>query len=69
MSETVEGRAVEEAALRRSPLDAVHGRAGAVVRGQDGCVVPASYGDARAEYEAVRGGGAGLFDLSSRGRA
>lgn len=26
------------------------------------------YGDARAEYEAVRGGGAGLFDLSSRGR-
>src|SRR3982751_295538 len=25
-------------------------------------------GDARAEYEAVRGGGAGVFDLSSRGR-
>jgi folate-binding protein YgfZ len=30
--------------------------------------MPASYGDAAAEYEAVRGGGAGLFDLSSRGR-
>src|SRR5688500_6101483 len=33
-----------------------------------GASVPASYGDAAAEYEAVRGGGAGLFDLSSRGR-
>lgn len=29
---------------------------------------PAHYGDAAAEYEAVRGGGAGLFDLSARGR-
>jgi folate-binding protein YgfZ len=28
----------------------------------------ASFGDAAAEYEAVRGGGAGLFDLSARGR-
>ena len=28
----------------------------------------AHYGGAGAEYEAVRGGGAGLFDLSSRGR-
>src|ERR1041385_6456840 len=28
----------------------------------------AHYGDAGAEYEAVRGGGAGVFDLSSRGR-
>lgn len=27
----------------------------------------ASFGDAGAEYEAVRGGGAGLFDLSARG--
>jgi folate-binding protein YgfZ len=68
MSEAVESRAAGEAALRRSPLDEVHGRAGTVVREQDGCLVPASYGDARAEYEAVREGGAGLFDLSSRGR-
>jgi aminomethyltransferase len=30
--------------------------------------VPADYGDARAEYDAVREGGAGLFDLSARGR-
>src|SRR5437868_15097309 len=69
MSEAVESRAVEAAALRRSPLEAAHARAGASVREQDGCLVPAHYGDAGAEYEAVRGGaGAGLFDLSSRGR-
>src|SRR5919202_2993445 len=69
MSEAVEGHAVEETTVRRSPLDETHRRAGAVMREQDGCLVPASYGDARAEYDAVRGGaGAGLFDLSSRGR-
>src|SRR5205085_3254236 len=69
MSEAVESRSVEAAALRRSPLEAAHLRAGASVREQDGCLVPAHYGDARAEYDAVRGGeGAGLFDLSSRGR-
>jgi folate-binding protein YgfZ len=69
MSEAVEGHAVEETSLRSSPLDETHRRAGALMREQDGCLVPASYGDARAEYDAVRGGGgAGLFDLSSRGR-
>ena len=31
-------------------------------------VVPASDGETALEYEAVRGGGAGLFDLSARGR-
>jgi len=30
--------------------------------------VPANYGDASVEYAAVRGGGAGLIDLSARGR-
>ena len=30
--------------------------------------VPDDYGDPRAEYAAVRDGGAGLFDLSTRGR-
>src|SRR5215210_6704255 len=65
MAETIES----QAALRRSPLEESHRRAGAQLREDDGCVVPASYGDAAAEYEAVRGGGAGLFDLSSRGRA
>src|ERR1043166_9820919 len=70
MSEAVEGRLAEETPARRSPRAAGHRRAGARMRGRDGCLVPARYGDAGAEYEAVRGGdGAGLFDLSSRGRA
>jgi folate-binding protein YgfZ len=69
MSEAVEGRLAGETPARRSPLDEAHRRAGAFVREQDGCLVPAHYGDAGAEYEAVRrGDGAGLFDLSSRGR-
>src|SRR5436305_9841819 len=66
MTEAVEGQTTD-ASARRSPLEGAH--AGALLREQDGCVVVAHYGDARAEYEAVRGGGgAGLFDLSSRGR-
>lgn len=69
MGEAVERREAEETSLRRSPLDEAHRRAGAPMREQDGCLVPARYGDAGAEYEAVRrGDGAGLFDLSSRGR-
>src|SRR5437763_7930367 len=71
MSEAVESGFAEEAAVRRSPLEAAHARAGAgaSLREQDGCLVPAHYGDAGAEYDAVRGGaGAGVFDLSSRGR-
>ena len=35
---------------------------------QDGWMVPKSYGDALSEYAAVREGGAGLIDLSPRGR-
>lgn len=65
MAEAVQSQTAE-ATPRRSPLEGV--QAGAVLRAQDGCVVVASYGDARAEYEAVRGGVGGLFDLSSRGR-
>jgi folate-binding protein YgfZ len=68
MAEAVERQAEEGAALRRSALEAEHARAGARLAEREGCVVPASYGDAAAEYEAVRGGGAGLFDLSARGR-
>lgn len=64
MAEAVES----QTASRRSLLEESHRRAGARFVEQDGCVVPASYGDAAAEYEAVRGGGAGLFDLSARGR-
>jgi folate-binding protein YgfZ len=68
MAEAVEQKAAEADAARRSPLEAAHAGAGASFREQDGYVVPASFGDAAAEYEAVRGGGAGLFDLSARGR-
>jgi folate-binding protein YgfZ len=69
MSEAAQSGAVEMAAPRHSTLEATHVRAGAGLREQDGCAVVANFGDARAEYEAVRGGaGAGLFDLSSRGR-
>lgn len=67
MNEAAESKAVE--ALRRSPLAEAHARVGAPLGEWDGCEVPADFGDARAEYEAVRGGaGAGLFDLSARGR-
>jgi folate-binding protein YgfZ len=60
---------MEETAARRLALEELHLRAGVKMREQDGCLVPASYGDAQAEYEAVRGtGSAGVFDLSSRGR-
>jgi folate-binding protein YgfZ len=64
MTEAVESQSL----LRRSPLEESHRRAGASLGEEDGCVVAASYGDARAEYGAVREGGAGLFDLSARGR-
>jgi folate-binding protein YgfZ len=67
MTETARSQTTETAA-RRSPLEGAHARAGARLVERDGCVVAAHYGDAAAEYEAVRGGGAGLFDLSSRGR-
>jgi folate-binding protein YgfZ len=67
MAEAVESQTIEETA-RRSSLEDAHVRAGAEMREQDGCVVPAHYGGAQAEYEAVRGGAVGLFDLSSRGR-
>jgi folate-binding protein YgfZ len=66
MSEAVESLQAGGAA-RRSPLEGSHLRAGAELREEDGAVVAAHFGDARAEYEAVRGG-AGLFDLSARGR-
>jgi folate-binding protein YgfZ len=60
--------AVEEALIHSSPLDEIHRRAGAHLETRQGWLVPASYGDVAAEYKAVREGGAGLSDLSSRGR-
>jgi len=60
--------AVEQTAIKSSPLHELHLHLGAVMTERDGWAVPASYGDELFEYAAVREGGAGLIDLSSRGR-
>src|SRR5215211_3523248 len=60
--------ATEQVTVSKSPLDETHERLGATMVAGDGWRVPASYGDAAAEYAIVREGGAGLSDLSSRGR-
>jgi folate-binding protein YgfZ len=60
--------AVEQIAITKLPLDETHARLGAEMVERDGWSVPASYGDVLFEYAAVREGGAGLIDLSSRGR-
>ncbi len=51
-----------------SKLDAAHRHLGAKMTERDGHLVPQSYGDVQREYAAVRNGGAGVIDLSSRGR-
>jgi folate-binding protein YgfZ len=67
--QTAAGEARADASARNSPLASVHARLGAEMTARDGALVPAHYGDPRAEYDAVRGaGGAGLIDLSARGR-
>jgi folate-binding protein YgfZ len=63
MSESVETKT-----SAKSPLDSVHRRLGANMSERDGWEVPQSYGDVMLEYAAVREGGSGLSDLSSRGR-
>jgi aminomethyltransferase len=63
MSETA-----EQVATHRSPLHETHIRLGATMKVRDGWLVPASYGDELFEYAAVREGGSGLIDLSSRAR-
>ncbi|MDQ3135595.1 MAG: hypothetical protein M3Q76_12495 [Acidobacteriota bacterium] len=61
--------AAERAEMRSLPLEGIHRRLGASFVERDGWLAPAHYGDPVAEYEVVRGsGGAGLFDLSARGR-
>jgi folate-binding protein YgfZ len=60
--------AAEQLAVHKSPLGETHHRLGASFVERDGWSVPASYGDASAEYGVVRDGGAGLIDLSSRAR-
>ena len=52
----------------KSPMDETHARLGALMKDEGERRLPASYGDVMAEYEAVRDGGAGLIDFSSRGR-
>lgn len=59
---------IERDATHKSPLVDSHKRSGARLEERDGCLVPASYGDVMTEYRVVREGGAGLIDLSSRGR-
>ena len=59
---------VQELSTKTLPLENIHERLGATFRDEGGWRVPASYGDMMAEYSAVRDGGAGLIDLSSRGR-
>src|SRR6266508_3338799 len=60
--------AVETRTPSRSPLDAIHQRLGAMMIERDGWSVPANYGDVLFEYAAVRERGAGVIDLSARGR-
>lgn len=60
--------AVEQITALKSPLHETHVRLGATMVEYDGWLVPQSYGDVPLEYAAVRDGGAGLIDLSFRGR-
>lgn len=59
---------VQKIALRELALHEIHRASGAVMAERDGWSVPASFGDELLEYAAVRESGAGVLDLSSRGR-
>ncbi len=61
-------KALEQIALRKLALDETHARLRASMAERDGWSVAASYGDVAQEYAAVREDGAGLIDLSARGR-
>lgn len=60
--------AVEQIVISTSPLRETHKRRGATMTERDGWSVPANYGDVLFEYATVRERGAGLIDLSRRGR-
>jgi folate-binding protein YgfZ len=60
--------AVEQFVIRKVALDEAHAQLGASLSARDGWLVPASYGDSAKEYASVRESGAGLIDLSPRGR-
>lgn len=53
---------------QQSPLQEFHKRIGADMKERDGWQVPASFGDELFEYANVRERGAGVIDLSQRGR-
>jgi folate-binding protein YgfZ len=57
-----------EQQVRELPLASIHKELGAGFVEEDGWLVPDKYGDPHAEYSSVRNDGAGLIDLSSRGR-
>ncbi len=59
---------VQKVSLRQLALHESHRGSGALMAEQDGWSVPTSFGDDLLEYAAVREGGVGLLDLSSRGR-
>jgi folate-binding protein YgfZ len=59
---------IEPATIRKLPLEATHQRLNATMIESDDWSLPASYGDMRPEYDFVRSGGAGVIDLSQRGR-
>ncbi len=59
---------VEPFSSQRLPLDAAHLRLGAIMLASNGWKLPASYGDVQSEYDVVRRGGAGVIDISQRGR-
>src|SRR6266849_9198886 len=59
---------VEQMAIQKLALDEAHAQLGASMTVRDGWSVPTSYGDVSIEYAAVREDGAGLIDLSPRGR-
>lgn len=58
----------EQIEAKRLALEEVHVLYGAQFREEDGWRVPAQYGDSDSEYRSLREDGAGLIDLSSRGR-
>ena len=60
--------ATEQVILNSLALEQVHALYAANFSEEDGWRVPANYGDTAAEYRTVREGGAGLIDLSPRGR-
>lgn len=60
--------AVEIHVINRSTLDTLHRSLGATMEEQGSWSLPKSYGDVMAEYSAVSESGAGLIDMSSRGR-